>query len=98
MRTNPHSFQGLGEQAIDIIKNLKKSHDFNFVSEITDPRQIEVLSPIVDIFQVGTRNMYNYELLERIRKTKPADFIEKSFFRKGYRMVNGGRILNAIRE
>lgn len=82
MRTNPHSFQGLGEQAIDIIKNLKKSHDFNFVSEITDPRQIEALSPIVDIFQVGTRNMYNYELLKELGKQNQPILLKRAFSAK----------------
>ncbi len=82
MRTNPHSFQGLGEQAIDIIKNLKDSHDFNFVSEITDPRQIEVLSPIVDIFQVGTRNMYNYELLKELGKQQKPVLLKRAFSAK----------------
>ncbi len=72
MRTQPHSFQGLGEEAIELVKNLKASHTVNFVSEITDPRQIDTMSPVVDIFQVGTRNMYNYELLKELGKqTKP---------------------------
>lgn len=72
MRTNPHSFQGLGVDAIKLITDLKKTHNLKFISEITDPRQIDILSTIVDIFQVGTRNMYNYELLKELgSQTKP---------------------------
>lgn len=79
MRTHPHSFQGLGEQAINLIKNLKKIHTLHFISEITDPRQIEILSPIVDIFQVGTRNMYNYELLKELGKQKKPILLKRAF-------------------
>ena len=82
MRTNPHSFQGLGEQAINLIKNLKNTHNLNFVSEITDPRQIEVLLPIVDIFQVGTRNMYNYELLKELGKQNKPILLKRAFSAK----------------
>ena len=72
MRTRPDSFQGLGAEAIDLIQNLKKNQTLKVVSEITDPRQIEILSPVVDIFQVGTRNMFNYELLKELgRQSKP---------------------------
>ena len=72
MRTNPHSFQGLREKGIQLIREIKQTSPFCFVSEITDPRQIEPLSQVVDVFQVGTRNMYNYELLKELGKqTKP---------------------------
>lgn len=79
MRTQPHSFQGLGEQAIDLIKNLKNIHTLMFVSEITDPRQIEILLPVVDIFQVGTRNMYNYELLKELGKQDKPVLLKRAF-------------------
>ncbi len=72
MRTDPHSFQGLREKGISLIREIKKTFDFCFVSEVTDPGQIEALSQVVDVFQVGTRNMYNYELLKELgRQTKP---------------------------
>ena len=66
MRTNPTSFQGLREEGIALIQDLKKKYAFQFVSEVTDPRQIEPLSEVVDVFQVGARNMYNYELLKEL--------------------------------
>jgi len=50
-----------------------------FISEITDPRQIEVLSETVDIFQLGARNMHNYSLLKELgRQPKPV-LIKRSF-------------------
>lgn len=66
MRTKKSSFQGLGTDGINIVKSLKKKQSFSFITEITDPRQIETLLPVVDCFQVGARNMYNYELLKEL--------------------------------
>src|SRR4051794_15324384 len=64
MRTCAKTFQGLGAEALDIVAAVKKEVDLPFVSEITDPRQIDLLDRVVDVFQVGARNMHNYELLK----------------------------------
>lgn len=66
MRTNPDTFQGLGDQGIELIKELKTKFDFKFITEITDPRQVGSLNEVVDIYQVGSRNMYNYDLLKEL--------------------------------
>jgi 3-deoxy-7-phosphoheptulonate synthase len=79
MRTNQGSFQGLGKQGIEIIKQLKSESPFNFVTEITDPRQIELLDPIVDAYQVGSRNMYNYELLRELNKYNKPVILKRAF-------------------
>lgn len=79
MRTHPDSFQGLGEEAIHFIQNIKKTHNLKLVSEIVDPRQLETLYPIVDIFQVGTRNMYNYELLKELGKQDKPVLLKRAF-------------------
>ena len=70
MRTRPDTFQGLREQGIEIIKELKKEFDFDFITEISDPRQLELLDSVTDMYQIGTRNMYNYELLKEINNYK----------------------------
>jgi 3-deoxy-7-phosphoheptulonate synthase len=79
MRTNKDSFQGLGTEAIEIIKELKKNKSFNFVTEITDPRQIDGLLPIVDCFQIGARNMYNYELLKELGQHQIPVILKRGF-------------------
>ncbi|MDE0118627.1 MAG: 3-deoxy-7-phosphoheptulonate synthase [Bdellovibrionales bacterium] len=79
MRTCPDSFQGLGKEAIDLIQNLKKKRSLKFVSEVTDPRQIETLFSVVDIFQVGTRNMFNYELLKELGKYSKPVLLKRAF-------------------
>lgn len=79
MRSNPDSFQGLGDKAIEIISELKKEFTFNFVTEISDPRQIEKLGPITDVYQVGTRNMYNYELLKELNTHDTPVILKRGF-------------------
>ena len=79
LRTNPNSFQGLREKAIPIIKEVKKNENFLFITEVTDCRQIESLMEVADIFQVGARNMYNYELLKELGKAKRPVLLKRSF-------------------
>lgn len=79
MRTRPDTFQGLGESGIEIIKELKKEFDFDFITEISDPRQLEVLDSVTDMYQIGTRNMYNYELLKEINKYEKPVLLKRGF-------------------
>ncbi|MCK5077507.1 MAG: 3-deoxy-7-phosphoheptulonate synthase [Calditrichia bacterium] len=65
-RKSPYDFQGLRENGIEIIKQLKEKFDFYFISEILSPEHIELLEPIIDIWQVGARSMANYELLKHL--------------------------------
>ena len=79
LRTNPQDFQGIREKAFPIVKDLKKKENFLFISEVTDPRQIEPLMDFVDIFQVGARNMYNYDLLKELSLKKCPVLLKRSF-------------------
>lgn len=69
-RTSPYSFQGLGEEGIDILKSIKKKHDIKIVTELIDARDLEKVHEVADIIQIGSRNMYNYSLLREVGKTK----------------------------
>lgn len=79
LRTDPKSFQGLGQEAFEIVKTVKLETGLPFVSEITDPRQIPVLDDIVDMFQVGSRNMHNYALLKELGQTTKPVMIKRGF-------------------
>ncbi|MBY0554511.1 3-deoxy-7-phosphoheptulonate synthase [bacterium] len=72
MRTSPKAFQGLGREAFEFIQKIKTQAAMPLISEVTDIRQIEELSSIVDGYQVGARNMHNYSLLKELgRQSKP---------------------------
>ena len=62
-RTHPGSFQGLGESGLSILRDIKKQFEFIVVSEILDPRHFDVIDDVVDVVQIGSRNMHNYQLL-----------------------------------
>ena len=62
-----------------MVKKVKSDLGLLFVSEITDPRQRELLEDVVDIFQVGTRNMFNYELLKELGKSEKAVLLKRGF-------------------
>lgn len=70
LRTHSDSFQGLGAEGIDIVKRVKEELEIPYICEITDPRQIHILNEVVDVYQVGTRNMHNYELLKELGRMK----------------------------
>ena len=65
-RTDPKSFQGLGAAALPFVKQIKEAVRLPFVTEVTDPRQTEILDDVADIYQAGARNMFNYELLKEL--------------------------------
>lgn len=79
MRTNPESFQGLGPQALEYIQEVKAKTNMPMVSEVTDIRQIEQFHDYVDLFQVGSRNMYNYDLLKELGKIKKPVLLKRGF-------------------
>ena len=80
LRTQAKSFQGLRSEGTDIIRKLKKNHAFHFVSEVVSIESFEALKNTTDIFQIGTRNMYNYELLKYISANTEKPIILKRAF------------------
>ena len=69
-RSSPYSFQGLGKLGFSILKNIKKEVDILLLSEVREPLEIEQLHDYVDIFQVGTRNMSNFQLLKYLGQSE----------------------------
>lgn len=65
-RTSPYSFQGLGVEGLKYLKEAKERTGLPVVSEIMDPRDIDVMLDYVDILQIGTRNMQNFKLLMEV--------------------------------
>lgn len=70
IRTSPYSFQGLGNDALPFLAQAKKATGLPLVVEVTEPDQIPSLSSIVDMFQIGARNMHTISLLKAVGKSK----------------------------
>ena len=62
-RTSPYSFQGLGEEGLKYLADVRKKTGLPVVTELMDPRDMEVISKYADIIQIGARNMQNFRLL-----------------------------------
>jgi 3-deoxy-7-phosphoheptulonate synthase len=69
-RTSPYSFQGLGEQGLRILRDVGRKHGMPVVTEVMDPRQVDVVSRYADMFQIGARNMQNFDLLKEVGQAK----------------------------
>ena len=67
-RTSPYSFQGLGEKGLKILKKAGKETDLPTVTEVVDPADVNIVSRYVDMLQIGTRNMQNFNLLRAVGK------------------------------
>ena len=63
-RTSPYSFQGLKEEGLKLLGQVKASTGLPVVSEVMDTRQVETVARYADILQIGSRNMQNFPLLE----------------------------------
>lgn len=69
-RTSPYSFQGLGEDGLKFLRNAADENNLLMVTEIIDTTQFDLIEKYTDIFQVGSRNMYNYPLLKALARTQ----------------------------
>lgn len=69
-RSSPYSFQGLGLEALKILREAGDKYNLLVISEVMEISQIEVMLPYVDILQVGARNMQNFNLLRELGKLK----------------------------
>ena len=65
-RTSPYSFQGLGEEGLKYLKEAGEKFGLPVVSEIVSTDTAELMLDYVDIFQIGARNMQNFELLKKV--------------------------------
>ena len=96
-RTSPYDFQGLKQDGLQIMRDVKAEFDVAMVSEVPGPAQIEPLLGLADMFQIGARNAQNYDLLEQIAKAgKPvllkrglASTVEEWLTAAEYLIVNG---------
>ncbi len=69
-RTSPYSFQGLGEDGLKILKATGEQFGMPVVTEVMDPRQVDLVERYTDIMQIGARNMQNFDLLKEVGRTR----------------------------
>jgi 3-deoxy-7-phosphoheptulonate synthase len=69
-RSSPYSFQGLGIPGLELMREAADANGLSVVSEVMEIAQIEPMLPLVDCFQVGARNMQNFNLLRELGQVR----------------------------
>jgi 3-deoxy-7-phosphoheptulonate synthase len=69
-RTSPYAFQGLGEQALRFLVEVRAATGLPVVTEVMDTRQVDLVAEHADMLQVGARNMQNFALLAELGRVR----------------------------
>jgi 3-deoxy-7-phosphoheptulonate synthase len=69
-RTSPYAFQGLGLAALKMLADVRAETGLPVVTEVMDPRQVEVVAEHADVLQIGARNMQNFSLLTEVGRVQ----------------------------
>jgi 3-deoxy-7-phosphoheptulonate synthase len=69
-RTSPYSFQGLGQEGLEYLKQVGDELEMVTVTEVMDPRDVKLVARFADILQIGARNMQNFNLLREVGETQ----------------------------
>ncbi|HRQ22048.1 MAG TPA: 3-deoxy-7-phosphoheptulonate synthase [Anaerolineales bacterium] len=76
-RTSPYSFQGLGEEGLEYLAEAREQTGMPIVVEIMSQTQLDVMLKYVDVFQVGARNMQNFNLLRALGETRKTVLLKR---------------------
>lgn len=98
-RTSPYSFQGLGQEGLQILAEAREETGLPFVTEVMDVDEVELVAEYADMLQIGARNMQNFRLLQRVGKINtpvllkrgPGNTIRDLLMAAEYIMVEGNR-------
>ncbi|HSH45942.1 MAG TPA: 3-deoxy-7-phosphoheptulonate synthase [Longimicrobiales bacterium] len=69
-RSSPYSFQGLGEEALELLAAARAETGLPVVTEVMDTRQVDLVAEYADVLQVGARNMQNFPLLSELGRVR----------------------------
>src|ERR1700692_2061885 len=69
-RTSPYAFQGLGEEALQIMADIRDQFGLKIVTEAIDNETLELVEEYADVVQIGARNMQNFSFLKRAGRSR----------------------------
>lgn len=76
-RTSPYSFQGLEQEGLQILGQIRDEFKIATITEVMDTSTVEDVAKSADIFQIGARNMQNFSLLKRVGKERQPVFLKR---------------------
>jgi 3-deoxy-7-phosphoheptulonate synthase len=65
-RTSPYDFQGLGQEGLELLAAARRESGLPIVTEVLDPRDVELVASVADMLQVGSRSVQNFPLLREV--------------------------------
>jgi 3-deoxy-7-phosphoheptulonate synthase len=78
-RTSPYAYQGLGEEGLKILADVREETGLPVVTEVIDPRSVDLVASYADMLQVGTRNMQNFALLQAVGESSKPVLLKRGF-------------------
>lgn len=78
-RTNPYSFQGLGERGLEILAEAGRTAGLPVVTEVMSIEQVATVNRYADVLQIGTRNMHNFNLLQAVGATNKPVLLKRGW-------------------
>jgi 3-deoxy-7-phosphoheptulonate synthase/chorismate mutase len=78
-RTSPYDFQGLREEGLKYLRDISSKYGLLAITEVLDTRYVDLVYNYTDIFQIGSRNMQNFELLKLVGKTDKPVMLKRGF-------------------
>lgn len=93
-RTNPNSFQGLGDLGIEYLLKAKEITGLPIVTELMTIEQVKKYADKIDIIQIGSRNMYNYELLKELNKYSKPVLLKRGLSATFNEWINAAKYIN----
>ncbi len=76
-RSSPYSFQGLGEEGLRLLRTVADRHGLRVITEVMTPGQVDLVGEHADVFQIGARNMQNFDLLRAVGRTERPVFLKR---------------------
>jgi 3-deoxy-7-phosphoheptulonate synthase len=76
-RSSPYSFQGLGEEGLRLLRTVGDRHDLRVITEVMTPEHVDLIGQYTDVFQIGARNMQNFDLLRAVGRTETPVFLKR---------------------
>jgi 3-deoxy-7-phosphoheptulonate synthase len=80
--TSPYSFQGLGVEGLKILQAVSQETGLPIITEVMDPRNVELVCEYAHILQIGTRNMQNYDLLREVGRARTPVLLKRGMWAK----------------
>ena len=78
-RTSPYTFQGLGEEGLRILADVRTKYGFNVITEVKDASHVDLVIEFTDIVQIGAKAMYDQSILRRCGESRKPILLKRGF-------------------